>query len=70
MGFLWRRVIGKCSISIVVDFVRRLVMVASRWEWVAGCGAVILGNAVADWGGRVWLARCGVMLLGNAIADC
>ena len=28
--------------------VRRLIMVGSRWLWVADGGAVLLGNAAAD----------------------
>ena len=34
--------IGKCNEQIV----RRLVMVASRWHWVAGCGAVFSGTGM------------------------
>ena len=31
-----------------LQIARRLIMVASRWSWVAMGGAVLLGNATAD----------------------
>ena len=31
-----------------LQIARRLIMVASRWSWVAIGGAVLLGNATVD----------------------
>ena len=32
-----------------LQIARRLITVGARWRWVAIGGAVLLGNAIADW---------------------
>ena len=49
--------------GIQLQVVKRNVMVVSRWRWVAGSGAVSLGNAVEGFHG-------GAALLGNASGGC
>ena len=34
--------------EVQLQIARRPVMVGSRWQWVAGGGAMSLGNAIAD----------------------
>ena len=40
----WRGVFWGMQLQIA----RHRVMVGSRWQWVAGSGAVFLGNAIAN----------------------
>ena len=41
---------GDCHYwGMQLHMARRLIMVGSRWSWVANGGAVLLGNATADW---------------------
>ena len=37
-----------CYWGMQLEIARRLVMVGSRWQWVASGGAVLLGNATTD----------------------
>ena len=46
-----------------LQVVKRIVMVVSRWRWVADGGAVLLGNAIEGFHG-------GAVLLRNASGGC
>ena len=40
--------VALCYWRMQLQIARRLIMVVSRWSWVASGGAVLLGNATAD----------------------
>ena len=61
-GRLWSPMVGSVRHwEVESQAVKRIVMVASRWCWVADGGAVILRNVIAG-------SRGGAVFLGNVIA--
>ena len=60
-GRLWAGIVGSVRHwEVVVQVVKRNVMVASRWYWVADGGAMLLGNMITDF-------HDGTVFLGNVI---
>ena len=53
--------VARCFQGMALQVVKRMVMVASTWRWVADGGAMFLGNAIASFHG-------GTVFLGNVIA--